>query len=102
MKHTKRGSREVTDPVTHLLVTIHDSTDKDLKRLPENLPSAGSGTRTSTGPSAASKSDAQLYKEAKEGQAEHEGMEKLFPPPHFDATEEELVRTYRLAIKMSL
>jgi hypothetical protein len=104
MKHIKRDAtgREVTDPVTHLPVIIHDSTGKDLKKLPENIPSVGSLPRNATGLSAASKSDAQLDSERKEIQEGHEAMEKLFPPPEFDVAEEELVKMYQHAVKMAL
>jgi hypothetical protein len=43
-----------------------------------------------------------LDKETKEEQEDHEGVGKLFPPSAFDATQEELVRTYRFAVKMAL
>ncbi|KAI9869979.1 MAG: hypothetical protein M1823_008886, partial [Watsoniomyces obsoletus] len=43
MKKMKRndGGREVTDPVTHLPVTIYDATPKDLKGAPENEAATG-------------------------------------------------------------
>lgn len=104
MKHMKRDTtgREVTDPVTHLPVIIHDSTNNELKKVPENMPLVGSNPRTSTGFSAASKSEAQLEKETKESQAEHRGMEKLFPPPDFQVIQEELARVYTTAITFGL
>ena len=59
MKHNKRddGGREVTDPVTHLPLVIRDSTEKDLKRAPENIPAPGTEKRTATGLDGASKKD---------------------------------------------
>lgn len=104
MKHMKRDTtgREVTDPVTHLPVTIHDSTKKELKKVPENDPPAGSNPRSFTGFSAASKSETQLEKETEEAQAEHRGMEKLFPPPDFQAIQEELARVYNIALTFCL
>ena len=101
MKHMKRDEtgREVTDPVTHLPVVIHDSTSKDLKAVPENEPPPESSPRTST---SFSKSESQLQKETEEEQAEHRGMEKLFPPPRFDAARERLANTYRLALTVGL
>ncbi|KAL8826896.1 MAG: hypothetical protein Q9191_003519, partial [Dirinaria sp. TL-2023a] len=104
MKHMERdrAGREVTDPVTHLPVMIHDSTNKELGRVPENEPPPGSGPRTSTGFSAYSKSESQLAAETDEVDAEHRGMEKLFPPPNFDAAREKLATLYRLAITIGL
>lgn len=104
MKHMKRDDtgREVTDPVTHLPVVIHDSTSKELRKAPENEPPAGSGPRTSTGFSGFSKSESQLKKETEEVQAEHEGMAKLFPPPNYDDAQEKLAAIYKLAIGLGL
>ena len=104
MKHMKRDheGREVTDPVTHLPVTIHDSTDKELKNVPENLPPAGSEPRTSTGSTGASKSRPQLDREQEELEAEHRGMERLFPPPNFQAAKEQLADTYKQALTFGM
>lgn len=99
MKHMKRDTagREVTDPVTHLPVTIHDSTNNELKKVPENTPPAGSSPQSSTRFSGAS-SDIQLQKETEQAQAEHRGMEKLFPPPEFKVIKEELANAYSTAL----
>ena len=104
MKHMKRdhAAREVTDPVTHLKVTIHDTTSKEIEEVPENEPPAGSLPRSATGGSAKAKSKSQLEKESREQQAEHRGMEKLFPPPKFDSAKEELARLYSLALTVGL
>ena len=104
MKHMQRdqAGREVTDPVTHLPIIIHDSTNKELKKVPENEPPPGSSPRTSTGFSAFSKSESQLAAEADDANAEHKGMEKLFPPPNFDVAKERLAGLYKLAISIGL
>jgi C2 domain len=104
MKHNKRddGGREVTDPVTHLPLVIRDSTTKDLKRAPENEPAPGSAKKTSTGLSGASKSSSQLELEEKQLQENYDGMKKMFPPPAYDDTRAELVRTYQLALTVAL
>ncbi len=104
MKHMKRddGGREVTDPVTHLPIFIHDSSGKDLKKAPQNEPSVGSGHRTETGLTGASKTDSHLAEETREEQAGHRGMEKLFPPPKFDETRSELMRTYQVAVRVGI
>ena len=104
MKHSKRdhAGREVTDPVTHLPVTIHDLTEKELNNAPENEPPSGSGPRTSSGFSTISKSDSQLQREEDEERAQHRGMEKLFPPPNFAVVKGEIIKTYNLAITVGL
>ena len=104
MKKLKRDSatREVTDPVTHLKVLIHDTTDQELRNVPENEPPAGSLLRTATGASTVSKSQSEMENETHEQQAGHRGMEKLFPPPEFDAAREEINKAYNLAIVVGL
>lgn len=105
MKHMKRDTtgREVTDPVTHLPVTIHDSTSKELHKVPENnLPPDSSTRRRSTRLKDASKGKTQLNKEHEQTQSEHRGMRKLFPPPHFEATQLELTEVYTRAITFGL
>ena len=103
-KHLKRDNqgRKVTDPVTHLQVTIHDSTDKELENVPENPLPSGSDPRTATGPSGASKSESQLRKEEDAIEAEHKGMQRLFPPPNLQATKEQIASTYNRAITVGL
>ncbi|MCJ1406633.1 hypothetical protein MMC19_000699 [Ptychographa xylographoides] len=103
-KHMKRDDqgREVTDPVTHLPVTIHDSTDQELKNVPENPTPAGSDPRSATGPRGASKSDSQLSREHEEAESEHKGMQRLFPPPDFQAMKHQISSTYKLAITVGL
>lgn len=105
MKHMKRNTagREVTDPVTHLPVTIHDFTSKELHKIPENnLPPDSSTKRRSSRLKDASKSKTQLNKEQEQTQSEHRGMKKLFPPPHFEATQLELTEMYTRAITFGL
>ena len=104
MKHMKRddGGREVTDPVTHLPIIIHDSTGKDIKKAPENEPSAGSDHHTATGLTGASKSGSQLDEERQEAQEGHTEMKKLFPPPSFDETQSEMIKTYQFAVAVGV
>lgn len=99
MKHMKRdhAPREVTDPVTHLKVMVHDTTDKELQTVPENEPPPGSNHRSATGASAGSKTKSELEQERREQQGAHQQMEKLFPPPSFAATKEDIASVYSLA-----
>lgn len=102
MKHMKRdhAPREVTDPVTHLKVMVHDTTSKELDAVPENEPPPGSNHRSATSASAGVKSKSELEQERQEQQGVHQQMEKLFPPPSFTATKEEIASVYSLAFTM--
>lgn len=105
MKHMKRDTtgREVTDPVTHLPVVIHDSTSKELYKVPENNPPPDSSTRRrSSRLKDASESETQLNKEREQIQSQHRGMKKLFPPPRYEATQLELTEVYTRAITFGL
>ncbi|KAH7391839.1 meiotically up-regulated gene 190 protein [Pyrenochaeta sp. MPI-SDFR-AT-0127] len=94
--------REVTDPITHLPVTIHDFTDKDLKSTVKNPPPAGTEPRTMTGMEALNKSDEHLEAEEQESRDSHTAMEVLFPPPDFDATRTEITTVYMQAVTVGL
>ncbi|KAI1774224.1 hypothetical protein F4818DRAFT_419265 [Hypoxylon cercidicola] len=104
MKKTKRhgGGREVTDPVTHLPITIHDQTEKDLSSAPQNEPEPGVHHPTATGPQGASKSESELSLEAEKLQQTHNGMQRVFPPPDFDHTRQELANVYQDAVYAGL
>lgn len=94
--------REVTDPVTHLPIKIHDMTDKNLSSVSANYPAVGSNHRTFTGPEAANKSDDHLQDETFEVGEAHQGMHKLFPPPNFEETKRQMMNTYRQALTAGL
>jgi hypothetical protein len=94
--------REVTDPVTHLPVKIHDFTNKDLKMTPKNGLPAGQSPETATGAANMSKSDLQLEDETHDAQDAHTAMETLFPPPDFDMARDEITTVYRNAITTGL
>lgn len=104
MKKNKRerAEREVTDPITHLPVTIHDFTDKALKEVDLNDSPFGSTTRTSTGFGNKNKSNEQLHKETKELQHDHDAMSELFPPPDFDALRIELATISKRGVTFGL
>ncbi|KAK1830625.1 hypothetical protein QBC39DRAFT_308585 [Podospora conica] len=96
--HPSHVGRPVTDPVTHLPVTIHDMTDSHLHSCPENKAGADEDHRTKTGISCASKSRSQISLEREELDRGLNGMRMLFPPPNFEDTKKEMMRTYRTAI----
>lgn len=98
MKHRRndRAEREVTDPITHLPVSIHDFTGKDLENAPHNVAPPRTGTDL------ASKSDDELAKESVIQKRAHRGMESQFPTPDFDACGQELARIHRNAMTFGL
>ncbi|KAI2778589.1 hypothetical protein F4815DRAFT_233818 [Daldinia loculata] len=104
MKKTKRhgGGREVTDPVTHLPIIIHDQTEKDLNSAPQNIPAPGLHHYTATGPKGASKSDQELTSERDELQQAYNGMQRVFPPPDFERTKQGLAAVYEQAVYAGL
>ncbi|KAF1845806.1 uncharacterized protein K460DRAFT_338396 [Cucurbitaria berberidis CBS 394.84] len=102
-KFTADGTeREVTDPVTHLPVKIHDFTKTDLKNTAKNPPPVGSEPSTMTGMDAINKSDEHLRNEEQHSRDSHTAMEVLFPPPEFDATRTEITTVYMHAVTVGL
>ena len=100
MKNKTRDdtAREVTDPVTHLPVTIHDATKTELKSAPENeSPPARSPTGLSK-----EEQELQIEGDSKQQQEEHEALRRLFPPPSFDTSREEMADVYGLALTVGL
>lgn len=94
--------REVTDPVTHLPIKIHDFTTKDLKETPKNGPPAGAEPESATGAAAREKDNDQLAREEDDANEAHESMESLFPPPDFQMTREGITDAYRKAMTAGL
>ncbi|KAI0398109.1 hypothetical protein F5Y17DRAFT_412319 [Xylariaceae sp. FL0594] len=104
MKKKQRHAegREVTDPVTHLPIVIHDQTEKDLRSVPENEPEPGTHHTLATGPAGASKSDRELQTEKQMSQRSYNMMQRVFPPPDFDVTKQELATVYKQAVYAGL
>ncbi|GAW18386.1 hypothetical protein ANO14919_078610 [Xylariales sp. No.14919] len=104
MKKKKRHGegRQVTDPVTHLPIVIHDQTEKDLDSVPENEPEPGTHHTTATGPSGAAKSEERLQAEQETIQRAHNGMRRVFPPPDFESTRQKLASAYQKALYTGL
>ncbi|KEY66489.1 hypothetical protein S7711_04818 [Stachybotrys chartarum IBT 7711] len=101
-KRKERAERDVTDPITHLPVKIHDFTDDALKQVDQNEPSYGSTARTSTDIDAQNKSDEQLQTEKKEVQHDHDFLKYRFPPPQFSALRQELTIITRRGVTVGL
>lgn len=87
----ERAEREVTDPVTHLPVKIHDFTDNALKELDVNEDPFEQAKRTSTGIDEKNKSDDELRKEQEHSQEKHRALMNQFPPPDLDFLRQEVV-----------
>jgi hypothetical protein len=98
--HDDHGEREVTDPVTHLPVTIHDFTSQELKNALENTPLTGSQQLRATEVGERPKSRIQLDKATQEEESQA-GMERLFAPSH-EYVKIELIRTFRFAINIGM
>lgn len=104
LKHNKqeRAEREVTDPVTHLPIVVHDFTDKALKEVEFNDPPFGSTPKTATGLSGKRKDGDQLKEENQDMQDGHNFLVNRFPPPDFDALRQELVSINKTGITFAL
>lgn len=104
MKHRSPEDveREVTDPVTHLPVTIHDFASKDVKRFvpdveedeledDESVPTGSSPQKTlkEQGRAESSLDHAKQYQ-----QTGLRSMLERFPPPDFEAASHELGEVY--------
>lgn len=95
-RKNNRAERQVTDPVTHLPVTIRDYTDQDFKELDakdEETAGAQESQRTHISPlrsSGLSEHDAQMTK--------LNGMEGLFPPPNFLDARQDMEEEWRKAM----
>ncbi|KAF2454938.1 meiotically up-regulated gene 190 protein [Lineolata rhizophorae] len=97
-----RAEREVTDPITHLPVVIHDFTVRDIEKAPQNEPPPDAEWRSARGTKNAAKSRERLGQEQEELQEEHNGMEQLFPPPDFDAVREAMVQKFQQALTVGV
>ncbi|KAL8751916.1 MAG: hypothetical protein Q9199_006101 [Rusavskia elegans] len=92
MKTINRDSkgREVTDPITHLPITIHDATSIELNSVPENEVDHAAGGKNHE------------QEDAGEQRAAHHGMEALFPPPSLQVSGENLASIMRTALTAGL
>ncbi|KAK2601648.1 hypothetical protein QQS21_004798 [Conoideocrella luteorostrata] len=98
----ERAEREVTDPVTHLPVTIHDFTDHALKEAVSSHPAFTPYKRTATGLSTNDKSGEDLKKETKDLQRGHDVMQSKFPPPDFDMLNQNIAAINRRGLTFGL
>ncbi|KAF2759284.1 hypothetical protein EJ05DRAFT_463888 [Pseudovirgaria hyperparasitica] len=92
------AAREVTDPVTHLPVRIHDFTERDLKNTPENEPNPGLRSRTGTEQMENPEDDPQIKADDAFQRDAHSAMDVVFPPPNFEEVKKQLSRVFEQAI----
>ncbi|KAI9678850.1 MAG: hypothetical protein M1817_005910 [Caeruleum heppii] len=90
LHHSQRNHHErvVTDPVTHLPVTIHDTATKELDHVPLNLPPPNESPGSD-------ENDA-------DAEAVHQSVQRLFPPPSFEHARARMVTVYQLGISVGL
>ncbi|PTB68821.1 hypothetical protein BBK36DRAFT_1112594 [Trichoderma citrinoviride] len=97
----ERAEREVTDPVTHLSVKIHDFTDSALKELDVNEDPFEQSKKTS-GFEEKDKSETELRKEQGHSQEKHQALMDQFPPPDLDLLRQEVGRASSHGFVISL
>ena len=104
MKHRSRDNtdREVTDPVTHLSVEVHDFTDKELEEVPETESLLGSEPCTPKGFGDRTKFLPEIERDNGGQQSERRAMENLFPPPSFDVARDIIAGLYGRALMIGL
>ncbi|KAG5971803.1 hypothetical protein E4U55_001069, partial [Claviceps digitariae] len=83
-KKRERAEREVTDPVTHLPVKIHDFTDDALKEATSSHAAFTRDQRTDTESKDSNKSQTRSRNGVQDLQTRHESLQSRFPPPDFD------------------
>ncbi|KAL9587346.1 MAG: hypothetical protein Q9212_000273 [Teloschistes hypoglaucus] len=95
-KALKKGNeeREVTDPVTHLPVVIHDSTDPELQAVQENKAAPDPGVLSNN-------RDHGVHDDGGQ-QVAHSAMEALFPPPDLQASGKEFSVVLNTAVGAGL
>ncbi|KAI4171605.1 MAG: hypothetical protein LQ348_006907 [Seirophora lacunosa] len=92
--HQDQQCREVTDPVTHIPILVHDWTSAQLESMPENqvpakcTPCNEDGHRRS--------------QEAEQQQVAQRRMKLLFPPPSMQTTGQELSSILKTALTAGL
>lgn len=101
-KRLERAEREVTDPVTHLPVKIHDFTDEALQAVDVNEPPFGLTKKTATGLEGKNKSDDDLRDEKEHAQGEHSDLVNRFPPPDMDLLRQEITLACKGSVTMAL
>ncbi|KAL9060270.1 MAG: hypothetical protein Q9162_000674 [Coniocarpon cinnabarinum] len=96
-----RAEREVTDPVTHNRINIHDYTDQDLKKVEEEgrdddndgIDDGNEDSHTDQQlTKAKSKTDSELLKDDTAQRRAHDELYNRFPPPQWNEVEHESAR----------
>ena len=95
-------SRQVTDPVTHMPVDIHDFTETELNQAPANLPEPGHKDRPNHSQTDEHEDHERLQREKQEIDSGYKGMQRMFPPPSFEALKKESAQVYQRAMIFSI
>ncbi|RDA89156.1 hypothetical protein CP532_2298 [Ophiocordyceps camponoti-leonardi (nom. inval.)] len=98
----ERAEREVTDPITHLPVMIHDFTSDSLAQLDYNDPPSGTTPETATGTAGKHKSDEELEREQTSTQRDHDVLVDCFPPPELEALGRNMVALFERSLVLGL
>ncbi|PFH63466.1 hypothetical protein XA68_10060 [Ophiocordyceps unilateralis] len=98
----ERAEREVTDPITHLPVMIHDFTSESLAQLDYNDPPSGTTPETATGTAGKHKSMEELGREQESMQRDHDLLVDRFPPPELEALGRNMVAMFERSLMMGL
>ncbi|KAL8843643.1 MAG: hypothetical protein Q9170_000147 [Blastenia crenularia] len=91
---SEHQGRQVTDPVTHLPIYVHDWTSPELDSAPKNEMLAD--------PERHNGEDNRLMQEERGQQIARQGMGALFPPPSHAATGKHLARIFKTALTAGL
>ena len=95
-------SRQVTDPVTHLPVDIHDFTETELNEAPINLPEPGLTDHSTHFQTDEHEDRGRQQEEKREIDSGYKGMQRMFPPPSFEALKKESAQIYQRAMIFSI
>lgn len=96
-----RNERQVTDPVTHLPITIHDFNEADLDNTSSGYSPWKKGSSLKTDPYSQRMKNG-LKEDVKESQKGHEGLESVFPPPEYSMARNDMTRVYSQGIIFGL
>lgn len=98
----ERAEREVTDPVTHLPVMIHDFTDEALEAVNLDEPEDSGLSSKVTGPDAGRKLEKELHDEHHESNNRHASLNDTFPQSEFDLLRQHIKEASSKSAKMTL
>lgn len=96
-----RAEREVTDPITHLPVRIHDFTDRELDAVQEEASDDAGAVRRLLH-TLKSRTNSGMSQEQEHQQKQHDILQQVFPPPDYELLKEDLGSIYFNAVAMGV